>query len=181
MTRLRSNAIVLIALALAGGAVSVPAARAGAATGRTRPARLAVPIPPGSTALGALADGQTLSFGIVLAPSHPQKLRALVDGVRNPASPEFGHYLAPGEFARRFGPTAEQIAAVTGWLRGAGLDDVTVAGSVVSLRTTAGGASRALGLSMQRYRRRADPTHSLQPKLRWYRPRSQEPSSRSPD
>ena len=152
MTRWRSTAIVVIALAMAAAAVGVPAATAGAAPRWSRPARLAPPIPRGSTALGAVADDQTLSLGVVLAPSHPQELQALLAAQRDPTSALYGRYLAPGEFAREFGPSADQIDAVTAWLHASGFGNATVAGSAITVRTTAGTATHALGIAMERYR-----------------------------
>lgn len=157
INHLRSHAIVPTALAMVAamlsvGATKVGAADAGAATSWTRPARLALDVPSGSVALGEVASDQDLTFSVGLAPSHPSELEALLAAQRDPASPQFGHYLASGEFARQFGPSATEVDGVTSWLRRVGFGDVTVEGPVVRVRTTAARASAALGISMERYR-----------------------------
>jgi subtilase family serine protease len=120
----------------------------------TRLARLAPRTPRGATPLGRVADRQSLAFDIVLSPSHPRELQALLDAQRDPASPAYGHYLAPGQFARQFGPTPQQIARVTTWLHGAGFANLTIDGFAVKVRTNAGTAARAFGVSLERYRTR---------------------------
>jgi len=117
----------------------------------SRPARFAPHIPRGSTALGRVPDNQSLTFNVVLAPSHPQELQALLDGTRNPSSPRYGHYLAPGQFVSQFGPSDQQIGAVTSWLHGQGLENTTVDGFAVKVRTNAATAARAFGVSIERY------------------------------
>ncbi len=69
-----------------------------------------------------------------------------------PASREFGQYLAPGEFVRRFGPSAHEIAQVTGWLHRAGITDTTVDGLTLRASTSAGAVAHALGVTIERYR-----------------------------
>jgi subtilase family serine protease len=152
MIRSRSRALALMAASMVAVIVPAPAPASGTPGPSTRVARLAAPVPHGSTALGRLADDQPLAFDIVLTPSHRQELEALVAGQRDPASPLYQRYLAPGRFLQQFGPSDQQIGAVTSWLRRAGLNDITVDGIALKVRTNSGTAARALGVSMERYR-----------------------------
>ncbi|HEV7523914.1 MAG TPA: protease pro-enzyme activation domain-containing protein [Acidimicrobiia bacterium] len=151
MTRSKTRAIVLIALAM--GAAALPTrATAGSSASASRPARFAPRIPKGATALGQLPDQTQLTFDVVLSPSNPSGLQTLLDGQRDPASPWYQRYLGRGQFLQRFGPGAEQVDSVVAWLHGAGLADTTVDGFAVKVRAGAGAISRALGISMERYR-----------------------------
>ncbi len=152
MTRSRSRAIALTAMSLVAMALPSGAVAAGSPVASTRVARLATLVPPGSTALGQLADPTPLTFEVVLEPSHRAELQQLLADQRDPSSPLYQHYLEPGEFARDFGPTSDQISGVTSWLHSRGFDDVSVDGSAVHVRTTAGAAGDGLGVAMERYR-----------------------------
>src|SRR5665811_1053708 len=108
--------------------------------------------PPRSTRVRSSAASDVYkrqTFDVVLSPSHPQELQALIDAQRDPASPLYEQYLAPGQFLQRFGPSSQQVGAVTSWLRRAGLSDVTANGFAVEVRASSGSAARALGISME--------------------------------
>src|ERR1700690_4342936 len=152
MTRLRARAIVLCALSMAIAALPARATADVASFATARVARLAPHLPHGSVALGRLADPQPLTFEVVLHPPHVDALQTFLEAQRVPSSPLFGHYLDPGQFVSQFGPTADQVGAVTAWLRGVGLDDITVDDFAVKVRTDAGAVARALGVSLERYR-----------------------------
>lgn len=49
-----------------------------------------------------------------------QALRQLIAEQQDPGSPEYHHWLTPAEFGRRFGPSDNDVAAITGWLQGQG-------------------------------------------------------------
>ncbi len=115
-------------------------------------------VPSGSVALGSLGSNQDLSLTVVLAPSHPTELHALLADLYNPRSPDFHHWLAPGRFQAAFGPTASQVSAVERWLHGAGLTATTVSGFTVKVRAPARGVASALGVSFRRYRTRGGAT-----------------------
>jgi subtilase family serine protease len=48
------------------------------------------------------------------------QLDRFLAGVHNPSSPDFHKWLTPEEFGNRFGPSSQDIDAVTGWLRSHG-------------------------------------------------------------
>ena len=153
MTGPRTIALALLAAAVLASPVAASAAStAPAPQPTTRLARPATALAPGSVALGSVAAGTALSFDVVLAPSHTAALATLLDDLRDPASPRFGHYLAPGEFLREFGPDRRDRRQPSPRGSGAnGLHDITVDGFDVHVRTTAGAAARALGISLGRY------------------------------
>jgi len=63
----------------------------------------------------------SMSVEVALAPSHEAALaRALADAY-NPASPGYHHWLAKGQFAARFAPSAATRSAVAGYLASRGL------------------------------------------------------------
>ena len=148
-------------LRLAGGlglavALVVPAATVVAAQPSTpsvlRPAALAPSLPAGAARVGALDAAQTLAFAVVLPPSHPAELDALMHDLYDPASPQYEHWLASGEFQRRFGPNPATVNAVVSWLHRAGLPDTRVVDGRVEVRARAGAAARGFGVSFARYR-----------------------------
>jgi len=147
---------VLVPVVAATILVLVPSAAAAPApvTGFVRPSSLQPVVPRGATALGRLATTQLIDVGVVLAPAHPDRIAALLAAQNDPSSPLYQQYLAPGEFAARFGPSASEIRGVTAWLGRSGFSDVTVGGFEVRARATAGTAERAFGISFERYRTR---------------------------
>ncbi|QXE90901.1 protease pro-enzyme activation domain-containing protein [Geomonas subterranea] len=62
-----------------------------------------------------------------LAPEKHQQLNQLLAEQHDPASPNYQHWLTPEEFADRFAPDPEDIAAIKGWLTSQGftIDEVS--------------------------------------------------------
>ena len=115
---------VLVASAAAAMCVSasvVAASTASATTVSTRLVEPAVSAPAGSRALGTINAGATLHFDVYLTSRSAAGLDAYTAAVTNRRSIHFGRYLAPGEFARRFGASPASIARVAGALRADGL------------------------------------------------------------
>jgi hypothetical protein len=69
-------------------------------------------VPRGAVRVGALRAATPLALRIVLAPRDPAALSAFITRISSPSSPDYGRYLARGQFAKRFGPTSYAIAAV---------------------------------------------------------------------
>jgi len=142
------------ALALLGLLIApVPAfATARARASEVRLATMAPRVPAGASRLGSLAASQQLTITIALRPTHTDRLSALLADLYDPASARYQHWLAPGEFAREFGPSRQQIDTVTSWLHGQGLRDTSVTGLAVHATGSARSMARALGVSFARYR-----------------------------
>ncbi|HEY5024106.1 MAG TPA: protease pro-enzyme activation domain-containing protein [Acidimicrobiales bacterium] len=147
----------VVGLLLCGALVQAGSGRSVAADpALARVARLAPgAAPAGSVALGALDPGQVLDLDVVLAPSNPGGVRALLTDLYDPRSPDFHRWLGPGQFLSEFGPTASEVGSATTWLRGAGLTVTGVSGLSVHVRATARRVSAALGVDFTRYRTRS--------------------------
>ncbi|MDQ6721716.1 MAG: S53 family serine peptidase, partial [Candidatus Dormibacteraeota bacterium] len=72
-----------------------------------------------------------LSIGVSLALRNEAQLEAFIAQVSDRKSPNYGHYLTPGQFAASYGPTQTQVQEVVDHLRTSGL----TVGSVSSNRT----------------------------------------------
>src|SRR5579859_4231249 len=75
----------------------------------------------GATVLGKLGATTPLRLTVVLAPRDPAGLAALATAVSSPGSPQYHRYLSVGQFAARFGVSADAVAAVRTTLLGDGL------------------------------------------------------------
>ncbi|HEX9546750.1 MAG TPA: protease pro-enzyme activation domain-containing protein, partial [Acidimicrobiales bacterium] len=83
---------------------------------------------------GTPPPGQVLHIGVGLALPDPAAAQAYYRGEYDPASPEYGEFLTPAEFAARFGVAPQTYSAVQSWLRAGGLmiDQTTSAGDWVA-------------------------------------------------
>jgi subtilase family serine protease len=121
---LRAGSAALLGLAAISLAVtfaSAPSARA--ATMAVTPRLTAVP-----DSLPATTDKQTgaytasiMSVEVVLAPRDEQGLAAELAAVYAADSGSYHRWLMAGQFVQRYAPPGAEVAAVTGYLRGAGL------------------------------------------------------------
>jgi subtilase family serine protease len=68
-----------------------------------------------------LPEDQTLQLAVIMALRHRDQLQQLLDDLQDRDSPSYHRWLTPQQFARRFGPAAGQVQAVTDWLRSRGL------------------------------------------------------------
>ena len=129
-------------------ATPVPASRLTAVAGGPGP------LPRGTRALGRLPGSSALSVDVALRPSDPAGLEAFDEAVTTPSSPLFRHFLTPGEFGARFGPSAAAIAATRSWLRGQGLDVGPTArdGLLIAVSGSAATLGQALGVGFEQER-----------------------------
>lgn len=144
-------AMLLIAL------TSALAASAGASgTGPVRIGAAARP-PRDAVDLGPVRPDAPLSAVAVLRPRDPAGLEALARAVTTPGSPRYGQYLARGEFARRFGPSASSVRSVESALAGAGLsvEGAGTGGSFVHFSGPAARVAHALAVGIHSFRLRS--------------------------
>jgi kumamolisin len=89
----------------------------------------------------------------VLAPRNGGQLQSLLAALQNPASPSYHHWLAKGQFAARFAPSAATRSAVTRYLVRTGLA-VRRSSSPFLIRATGSSAriSRAFRTELRTYR-----------------------------
>ncbi|MGO8672996.1 MAG: protease pro-enzyme activation domain-containing protein [Capsulimonadaceae bacterium] len=83
---------------------------------------------PGARAADAAPVPTTkiTTVSIVLAPRNTNQLTDLVKRLYDPSDPLYGKYLTPAEYAAQFGPTTDQVAAVSSFAQTTGLSVVSV-------------------------------------------------------
>jgi hypothetical protein len=118
--------VALVAGVLVAGASAAGASGAGTPGNREPGARVAfgpgVPaLPGGAVRRGAVPPAQTIRIEVGLQSADPAALDAAVQAVSTPGSPDYRHYLAPGDFGPLYGASGSAIAAVRSWLASAGL------------------------------------------------------------
>ncbi len=111
-------------------------------------------LPPGAVGIGPAPAAATISGAVVLRPRDGQALERFIGEVTSRRSALFGHYLAKGEFAARFGPAARTIAAVTAQLESDGLhvSGVSSDGLLVHFSGSASRVASAFATGLERYR-----------------------------
>jgi len=94
-----------------------------------------------------------ISFNVTLRLRNEGQARSLAQAVSNPRSTSYGHYLTARQFNRRFAPTGAQVAQVSSFLGGQGLQVTGVAqgNRWVSARGTAAQVERAFATTLQEY------------------------------
>jgi len=70
---------------------------------------------------GLSSSEMTLEMVLSRSPQQQAALDQLLLDQKNPASPEFHHWLTPAEFGRRFGLSQSDIQSITNWLVAQGL------------------------------------------------------------
>lgn len=139
---------------LVGVSCTLSAAGTGAAaSGTTRVVAAAPRLPQAARVLGAVRASAPVAGAVVLRPRNEGALTRFLAAVADKHSPLFHHYLAPGQFAARFGPAPSSIANVSAELRADGLA-VTVApnGMLLDFRGSAAQVEQAFGTGLNRVR-----------------------------
>ena len=109
-------ALLVAAVAGAGGAASSRTVLVGSKPSWVGPVAQA----------GTVPAGQTVSAKVWLGPNNAAALQALAKAVSDPTSSQYRHYLTHSQYVAQFAPTAAQVASVKTWLTGAGLTVETV-------------------------------------------------------
>ncbi len=104
---------------------------------------------------GLLPVSEPLTLTLHLGPSATQTaaLDQLLTAQLDPGSPSYHHWLTPAEYAARFGPTDQQLAALTTYLQSHGLavTGVSPSRSRLTVTGTAGEAQTAFATSLHRF------------------------------
>jgi subtilase family serine protease len=142
-----------LALLAAASVLALAAAVAPAAAAAT-PARVPLPSPntydiPGTPA--ALDPGQEITLRVYLAGQHPAGLPAAAEAAATPGGPAYARYLTAAQYARQFGPTATQVAAVTGWLTGQGMTVTATTAHYLAVQATVAEVDRAFDTEVSQY------------------------------
>jgi len=75
-----------------------------------------------SRSLGPVGRSMRMNLAIGLPLRNQSELASLVQQVADPASPNYRHFLTPGQFAERFGPTEADYQALASFMRANGLE-----------------------------------------------------------
>jgi kumamolisin len=139
---------------MAFGAARVP--NAAASPGRLEMSRFGAQatVTARTVDLGAARTSSALRIDIALKPRNPAALARFVAEVSNPGSKQYHHFLAKGQFGRRFGPTMRTVSQVRSALRADGLNPGPVSGDrlMIPVITTVGRAERAFRVRLHRFR-----------------------------
>ncbi|HKF45993.1 MAG TPA: protease pro-enzyme activation domain-containing protein [Terracidiphilus sp.] len=105
---------------------------------------------------GAVADDMQLGrVHLLLQRSRAQEssLRSLIQEMNTPGSPNYHKWLTPAQFGKQFGPSDQDIAAVTNWLSSHGLSVTQVAPGkqMIEFTGTAGQFRGAFHSSIHQY------------------------------
>jgi kumamolisin len=128
------------AFAMAGAAHAAPYPHAG--------------VSPSALDLGrtaAVAANEEISVTVALQLSHAEELEPLLESMYTRGSPQYHQFLATGEFAQRFAPSAATIAGVTQHLQSAGLTVMRVATAHLRASGSAAAIERAFGVQLHSY------------------------------
>jgi subtilase family serine protease len=100
------------------------------------------------------AEDLDLMFGLSLR--HQEELEQLIKDQQDPSSPRFGHFITPSEFTEAFGPSKEEVNAVTEHLKKAGFKIINTSSNRVLIRARASVSSvqKTLNIRMNRYKAR---------------------------
>ena len=139
---MRARMLVVGALAATSSVLAL-ASSAGAGAPAPMQVAPAPRVPHGDKAVGQVAATASVAGAVVLAPRDNGALQRFIAQVSDRSSPMYGQYLAPGAFARRFGPTAGTISAVRSQLQAQGLRVTSVAANGMLVNFSGVGANRS--------------------------------------
>jgi subtilase family serine protease len=146
---MRAGVVGVVCLAAVTVSGSTSLARSAATT-----ARLAHSTPAWAAAGHALRNvpaSQGVGIRVYLAPrGGTAALDAAIRAVSTPGSASYRHFLTPAQYQARFAPTAQTIASVESWLRGAGMHVTGIGPSsrYVAATGTAAAAQRAFQVKL---------------------------------
>lgn len=146
---------VAVLVGCAAAVASTALGTTGTALGATRvtvPGSVAAAL-PGWDRVGAAATSRNLTVQVWLRPDLADAA-TFADAVATPGNAEYHHYLSPRAYTTRFGPSAGEATAVTGWLASDGLTQVHVSSGrdYVSASGTVSKIESAFGVRINRYR-----------------------------
>lgn len=107
-----------------------------------------------ATRLGAHAPYSNMRLTVSLKLRNVDKLKAFLDAVQDPHSPQFRQFLTPGEFTAEYGPTRAQVDAVVQFLRQNGIRvrDVSPNRLLIHTEATTRAYEHAFGIMINDYR-----------------------------
>jgi subtilase family serine protease len=146
---------LLASLSLGGGLL---AAAPGLAAAAAPPARALLqstsPVAASSAPLSATPASAPVDFSVGLQLADPAGALALEQAVSDPASAGYRQYLTPAQWEKRFSPAQSSVAAVTSWLRSAGItvESVTPDRMTIQASGSAAAVEQAFATGLREYR-----------------------------
>ncbi|MDQ0786591.1 protease pro-enzyme activation domain-containing protein [Streptomyces sp. B3I8] len=104
-----------------------------------------------STDKGSTSDSSKVSVRVYLAGRDAAGLRAYAKAVSDPDSASYGKYLSAKQADARYGATKAQVAAVTDWLKSAGLTVTGTTRHYLSVTGDVAAAEKAFGTQLHNY------------------------------
>jgi hypothetical protein len=77
--------------------------------------------PAGAQDSGKLPDSQAMSLSIALPLRNQQQLKAFLQQLHDPSSPQYNHFLTVAQFTEKFGPTASDYEKVIAYAKSHGM------------------------------------------------------------
>lgn len=149
----RAGVSMAATLPLLAGALALGIPAANAADGPSRDT-LTGTKPAWATAKadkGATSDSSQVSARVYLAGRDASGLAAYAKAVSDPNSASYGKYLSAKKTQARFGATKAQVAAVTSWLKSAGLKVTGTTQHYISVTGDVAAAEKAFGTQLHNY------------------------------
>jgi subtilase family serine protease len=135
-------------------ALGIPAAQADADPGARHTLQGTKPLwAKAASDRGATADGNKVSARVYLAGRDAAGLASYAREVSDPQSASYGQFLSAAQAQERFGATREQVAAVTSWLKGAGLTVTATARHHIAVTGSVADVEKAFGTQLHDYTR----------------------------
>ena len=112
------------------------------------------PLPAHSLSLGALSSSADIHVDVTLKLPDPAAVTSFIASLSDRNSPNFHHFVRPGQFGPLFGPPLSEVAAVDAVLRADGLHPGQVTSNRLSIPVTAPASAidRAFHVSLASYR-----------------------------
>ncbi|MCL6454028.1 MAG: S53 family peptidase [Alicyclobacillus sp.] len=106
-----------------------------------------------ATDLGPLSPSAPLRITLGLRLQNQAALNTYIEAISTPGNPIYGQSLTPDTFTAVYGPTSDQVQAVTSYLASAGFNDIQVSPNhlVVSATGTAAQVERAFHTTLEQF------------------------------
>lgn len=110
--------------------------------------------PSGMRSIGRLQRNLPMELTLTLKPRNPEQLKNELQGLYDPTSPNYRHFLTTEEFTQQFGPTEDDLGQVRAFALSHGLTVTKTSTSrlVVHVSGSVEAVERTFGVKMQVYR-----------------------------
>jgi hypothetical protein len=115
-------------------------------------------VPNGMRSIGRLPRNQPMELTLTLKPRNPEQLKNVLQGLYDPTSPNYRHFLTADEFTQQFGPTEDDAGQVRAFALSHSLKVTNTSTSrlVIHVSGTVEAVERTFGVKMQVYRHPAE-------------------------